>query len=50
VRPTALDLLSVRYIVTDGTVPHFDAGVKARYPLVFTDRRSSKLNDCESPS
>jgi hypothetical protein len=39
-QPTALDLLSVRYIVTDGTVPHFDAGVKARYPLVFTDRRS----------
>jgi len=40
VQPTALDLLSVRYIVTDGTVPHFDSGVKARYPLVFTDRRS----------
>jgi hypothetical protein len=41
VQPTALDPLSVRYIVSDGTVPHFDAGVKARYPLVFTDRRST---------
>jgi len=40
VQPSALDLLSVRYIVTDGTVPRFDAGVKARYPLVFTDKRA----------
>jgi hypothetical protein len=38
VQPTALDLLSVRYIVTDGSMPRFDAGVKAKYPLVFTDR------------
>jgi hypothetical protein len=40
VQPTALDLLSVRYIVTDGSVKHFDAGVKAHYRLVFRDRRS----------
>src|SRR5262249_42882709 len=40
VQPTALDLLSVRYIVTDGSMPRFDAGVRARYPLAFTDRAS----------
>lgn len=40
VRPTALDLLSVRYIVTDGTMPRFDAGVRSHYTLVFTERRS----------
>ena len=40
VQPSALDLLSVRYIITDGTMPRFDAGVRARYPLVFTDAKS----------
>jgi hypothetical protein len=40
VQPSALDLLSVRYILTDGTMPRFDAGVRAHYPLVFTDARS----------
>ena len=38
VQAAALDLLSVRYIVTDGSMPRFDAGVRLRYPLVFTDR------------
>jgi hypothetical protein len=34
---TALDLLAVRYIVSDGSMPRFDAGLRSRYPLVFHD-------------
>jgi hypothetical protein len=34
----ALDLLSVRYIVVDGSMPRFDAGVRKHYPLAFDDR------------
>jgi len=40
VRQTALDLLSVRYIVTDGTMSQFERGVRERFPLVFTDAES----------
>jgi hypothetical protein len=34
----ALDLLSVRYLVVDGVMAKYDAGVRAQYPLVFFDR------------
>jgi hypothetical protein len=40
VQRPALDLLSVRYILTDGTMPRFDKGVQARFPLVFRDQQS----------
>ena len=36
-RPDALDLLSVRYLVVDQRLTRYDAGVRARYPLAFTD-------------
>ncbi len=39
-QPSALDLLSVRFIVVDGSMPKFDAAVKARYRRVFDDRRA----------
>ena len=38
VQPKALDLLAVRYIVSDGSMPKFDAGLRSRYPRVFYDR------------
>ncbi|HEY5170869.1 MAG TPA: hypothetical protein VIK54_03990, partial [Acidimicrobiia bacterium] len=35
---SAIDLLSVRYLVVDQHLTHYNAQVRARYPLVFTDR------------
>jgi hypothetical protein len=49
VRQSALDLLSVRYIVTDGTMPRFDRGVQARFPKVFTDEESN-VSTYENPN
>jgi hypothetical protein len=34
---SALDLLSVRYLVVDRTLTRYDAAVRARYPLSFDD-------------
>jgi hypothetical protein len=37
---SALDLLSVRYIVVDEAMSRFDQGVRAEYPLAFIDREA----------
>jgi hypothetical protein len=38
--PSALDLLSVRYIVVSPTLENFNRDVAARYPLAFVDERT----------
>jgi hypothetical protein len=38
--PTALDLLSVKYLVVDRYMKSYDAAVRAKYPLAFVDRRA----------
>jgi len=37
---SAIDLLSVRYLVVDQHLTQYNAQVRAKYPLVFTDRRA----------
>jgi hypothetical protein len=37
---SAIDLLSVRYLVVDQHLTRYNAQVRAKYPLVFTDRRA----------
>jgi len=36
--PSALDALSVRYLVVDPRMTKYDAGVRDRYPLAFDDK------------
>ncbi len=38
--PSALDLVSVRYVVVDSSMPRFEAGVRMHYPLAFDDARA----------
>lgn len=38
--PSALDLLSVRYIVVDEAMARFDQGARAKYPLAFVDHKA----------
>jgi hypothetical protein len=45
---SALDLLSVRYLVVDEHDSRYDAQVRTKYPLVFTDRRAG-INVYENP-
>jgi hypothetical protein len=39
-KASAIDLLSVRYLVVDQHLTRYNAQVRAKYPLVFTDRRA----------
>jgi hypothetical protein len=45
---SALDLLSVRYLVVDEHLSQYDAQVRTTYPLAFTDRRAG-INIYENP-
>ncbi|HEY5173119.1 MAG TPA: YfhO family protein [Acidimicrobiia bacterium] len=38
--PTALDLMSVKYLVVDQGLTTYDTGVRAAYPLAFVDQRA----------
>lgn len=47
--PSALDLLSVRYLVVDQDMARFESEVAARYPLAYSDVKA-RVNVYENPA